>query len=166
MEAALKNQTAICVGLCLSLYCVPSAQADKIQFDCSGAVGSTYYAEEGIVLKGEGGWSDAAISEGQSLIILDTSTANITYTYKDATGAWFDPKKDEGAEINIISLDPTDLSFMFEVRFGTTTIELHTIAEVDPTIGTARLLSASARNSKIFTSSRLNSAECSVVRVP
>jgi hypothetical protein len=144
----------------LFFLALPSA-AERIQFQCGGLEGFTYYAEENLVPKGEGGWERDKISSGESIITLDTSdleNTQVTYMYKDATGAWYNPES-EGGSIVSLGFDPEDLSFMFFVIYpSTSSIELITVAEISESGG--RMIYSTMRNSSAFMNAKLMTAEC------
>jgi hypothetical protein len=125
------------VSTTLLSVALPGA-AERIQFQCGGLEGYAFYAEENLVPQGEGGWDRDRISSGESIITLDASdpeNSKVTYIYKDATGAWYNPES-EGGSIISFGIDPEDLSFMFFVVYpSTSSVELITVAEISESGG-------------------------------
>lgn len=148
------------IGLLIaSSVALPSA-ALQLQFQCDGLEGHSFFAEEGLVPEGEGGWfSDKGA--GESVITLDFSNPEdpkISYQWKDATGTWKNPES-SGAYITGMGIDPEDLSFMFLVSEpASSSVKLITIAEISEAGG--RKIYSSMKNGSGFMNGALMTAEC------
>jgi hypothetical protein len=163
MQAIKPNLKANMMPLAIFLAaCIPMPSAAKgIQFQCSGLEGHGYYAEEGLVSKGAGGWVQDKISEGESVITLDASNPDdikITYNYKDSTGVWKNPESDGGSIISM-GMDSEDLSFMFLVMYPqTSVVELITIAEISKSGG--RMIYSTMKNASSVMTAKVMTAAC------
>lgn len=153
----IKTLVLFSTAACMAL---PSA-AEKLQFQCGGLEGQSFYAEEGFVPKGKGGWSKDRTGDGESVITLDTSdieNLKVSYSYKDATGAWYNAET-EGGSIISMGMDYEDLSFMFLVVYPqTSSVELITITEISGLGG--RMIYSTMKNTSSFMNAKLMTAEC------
>ena len=86
----------------------------------------------------------------------------VTYRWRDARQYWLDAK-DEGAEVRLLSVDDTDLSWQVLSIFGDVT-EVCSFANV---LGdTPKSLCVTSKNNKLIHSARVLVADCKAVLVP
>ena len=139
---------------------LPSA-ADRLQFHCRGLEGHAFFAEEGLVPKGQGGWFPDNSLRSEAVITLDASdpeNPKISFMYRDIDSAWYNPISD-GAYIGSIEIDFEDLSFMFlVVQPQYRTVELISMAEISESGG--RMIYSQMKNSSSFMNAKLMTAEC------
>ncbi|MEH6810824.1 MAG: hypothetical protein V7651_18390 [Hyphomonas oceanitis] len=138
------------------------ALADKLQMECGPSRGHVFNAPEGLVDSGSAGWDEDSISTGLSIFELDLDSGAVSYRWRDARQYWLDAK-DEGAEVRLLSLDDTDLSWQVLSIFGDVT-EVCSFANV---LGdTPKSLCVTSKNAKLIHSARVLVADCKAVLVP
>lgn len=136
---------------------ISTAQAQRWQFQCGALSGHSYYAEENLVPRGEGGWAPESMSGGESVITINAEAGTIDYRFKDATGVWQSPEE-EGGALRLLGADPADGSFQFFALYPDQSIEIITIAEIES--GAPKMIYQASRNGLTFTSAKLMVAEC------
>jgi hypothetical protein len=138
------------------------ALADKLQMECGPSRGHVFNAPEGLVDSGSAGWDEDSISTGLSIFELDLDSGAVTYRWRDARQYWLDAK-DEGAEVRLLSVDDTDLSWQVLSIFGDVT-EVCSFANV---LGDApKSLCVTSKNTKFIHSARVLVADCKAVLIP
>lgn len=139
------------------------ASAEGMQFHCGASEGYSHFSDQGLA-KGQGGWDEDGISNGETIIRVDLDTATAQVRFKDASGTWSDVADVGGrTELWHVLVEPVTFGVLV-VYTGETdaTIEVSTLSEIDFDLQSARLTTAQSRVAEMFTNTRVLTSICRV----